>query len=261
MLGTDKYAYESKIKNMDPVDKLWISMGVLLLCIALNRWYISLFTFVSMLWLNAHFGKNKTRDIVHMLFVPFGFIIIGTITILISRFPSKEELLFGIKLGNYYYGATQAGLFQGFEIIAKSFGVIAAVYFMVMNTPMTDLSIAMERLHVPSLFTEIMELVYRFIFVLWDSSRRIAIAQNSRLGYKDLKTSYRSTGELGARLFVESLKRSDKIYNALESRGYQGKIQTIGMDYEKKKNINRWGIAIALVQIGLFIMIGAPWKM
>ena len=41
MLGTDQYAYRSKIKMVDPVDKLFVSMAVLLVCIILNRWEVS----------------------------------------------------------------------------------------------------------------------------------------------------------------------------------------------------------------------------
>ncbi len=255
MLGTDKYAYSSKIKNVNPVDKLLVSLAVLLLCIFLNHWVVSLATLVGMAIINIAFGKNSLSEIGKMLRIPMGFILIGTLTVVLSRYAQREALLFGIKLGGYYYGASKESLMQGFEIIIKSLGIMSAVYFFVMNTTISDLSVAMEKLRVPRLFTELMELIYRFIFVLLECAEKIKIAQNSRLGYKDLKTSYYSTGSLAARVFVDAMRRSDKIYNALESRGYQGQILTLDIAYEKNYKMIASAIIMIIVQIGIFVVL------
>ena len=43
------------------------------------------------------------------------------------------------------------------------------MYFLSLNTPVTDLTMALERLHVPRLLVELMELIYRFIFVIFSN--------------------------------------------------------------------------------------------
>lgn len=254
MLGTDRYAYQSKIKNVNPVDKLLLMLAVLLLCIFLDHWAVSLATLFAMVWMNRFFGGNTMSSIVHLFYIPAGFIFIGTLTVVLGRVDAGEMLL-GVRLGTDYYGVTAKSLRLGAEIVAKSFGIMSSVYFFVMNTTISDLSVAMEKLRVPRLFTELMELIYRFIFVLMQSAGRIKIAQNSRLGYKDLKTSYRSTGTLAARVFVEAMRRSDKIYHALDSRGYQGQILTLGSQYEKNESMIGAGIVITGIQIGIFMIL------
>lgn len=254
MLGTDKYAYRSKIKNIEPTDKLFIMLAVLLLCIFLDHIAVSMAAFVGMILLNMVFGKNSFADIKHLLLVPMGFILVASLTILIGRM-SSEDALVGFARGSSYIGIGKAGLLQGFSLIAKSLGIMASVYFFVMNTSISDFALAMEKLHVPRLITELMELIYRFIFVLLERTNKIITAQNSRLGYKNLRTSYQSTGILGARIFLDAMRRSDKIYNALESRGYQGQIVTLSQKYERNNTLLASGAAVAMVQIIIFVIL------
>lgn len=255
MLGTDKYAYRSKIKNIDPLHKLLITLPVLLLCIFLDHWIISLLTLVGMTVVNLYFGKNSLSEVMHMLSIPMGFILIGTLTVILGRYTQGDGILLGLRLGSSYFGITSQSLMRGFELIVKSMGVMSTVYFYVMNTTISDLSVAMEKLRVPRLFTEMMELIYRFIFVLMESAGKIKTAQNSRLGYKDFRTSYRSTGTLAARVFVDAMRRSDKIYNALDSRGYQGQILMPDIRYEKNSAMIVAGISMAALQIIIFVIL------
>lgn len=260
MLGTDKYAYRSKIKNADPLQKLLVSFFIMLVCIFLNRWQISLFTCVTMVFVNIYLGKHKLSDIGHMFKIPLGFILIGTLTVVIGIYSSADSLLFYLKIGKSFYGFSILSLANGANIILKSFGVISTVYFFVMNTSISDFSVAMRRLKVPIVFTELMELIYRFIFILLDTKDRIAIAQDSRLGYKDLRTSYKSAGDLVARIFIDTLKRTDRIYNALESRGYQGSFDTIGIEYDENSEVIGFGIVVIGLQVFIFIMLRFLWK-
>lgn len=255
MLGTDKYAYRSKIKNVEPTDKLFVSLSVLLLCIFLGRWEVGLVSIVGMSAMNLYFGGHDPSDLMAMLYIPLAFILIAVLTIALGRYPDREGMLLAIGLGKYYYGIRAEGLIQAFEIFVKSFGIISAVYFFVMNTTMIDISIALQKLHVPKLFTEIMELVYRFIFVLWESVQRIHIAQSARLGYKDYRTSYRSTADLAARVFFDAMRRADKIYTALESRGYSGVIETSGLEYKKDEEMIGAGVLVLGLQISLFFLV------
>ncbi len=253
MLGTDKYAYQSNIKRVDPVDKLLVSFGILFACIFFDRWQISLAAFAGMIAMNIYFGGHTLPDIGRMLRVPAGFIALATLTIVLGRY--SDAPLLGIRLGEYFYGMTRESLYQGFSIVAKSFGIIASMYFFVMNTTMVDFGAAMERLRVPKLFTELTELVYRFIFVLTEQAHRIKTAQEARLGYRDLSTSYRSTGILAGQLLLESLRRTDRIYDALESRGYQGELTMLHEEYERDEKVVGAGILFAGSLVLIFVLL------
>ena len=66
-----------------------------------------------------------------------------------------------------------------------------------------------------------------YIFVLFDVSHRIHTAQDARLGYSNLRVSYRSTAQLASNLFIRSFNQAEKTYTAMESRGYDGEINVI----------------------------------
>lgn len=253
MIGTEKYAYSSKLRNTDPITKILITVGIMFLCIILNNIYVSLVTLVSMSVINIKMGGHDVKDLWKMFRIPMGFIFLGVVTIIVGKYAPDTELIAGVSIGGSLYGISSAGLIQALNIFTKAMGVIGSVYFLVMNTPMTDINLALGRMHVPTLFVELMELVYRFIFILTETAENIKVAQNSRLGYIDIRTSYKSTGDLVSRLFISSYKKADHIYNALESRGYDGEIKTLGSEYEIDTNIATVAIVIAMMQVATYM--------
>ena len=116
--------------------------------------------------------------------------------------------------------------------LAKSLGAISAMYFLALNTPMTDVTLGLRRLKVPGLMIELMDLIYRFIFVLWETAANIRTAQDSRLGYTGFRRSIASLGGLSSMVFLRAWNKADAIYSALESRGYTGALNTVAGDYQ-----------------------------
>ena len=57
-------------------------------------------------------------------------------------------------------------------------------------------------------------------------------AQNSRLGYVTFERSVHSAGQLIASLFLRVYIKCDRVYDALESRGYTGDFQQLEKQYE-----------------------------
>ena len=99
---------------------------------------------------------------------------------------------------------------------------------------MTDILGAFRKLHIPSFLIELMLLIYRFIFVLSETAWAIMVSQQSRLGNRDLKTRMRSFGALGASLFILALKRSNALYDAMESRCYDGNIRVLSREQKAR---------------------------
>ena len=80
----------------------------------------------------------------------------------------------------------------------------------------------LRRLHLPSLMTELMYLIYRFVFVLLDTHGRMREAAGARLGWRDFRTSCRSFGGTAAGLLLVALRKSRTYYDAMAARGYDG---------------------------------------
>ena len=80
----------------------------------------------------------------------------------------------------------------------------------------------MRSLGVPKLFVELIELTYRYIFMLEETAGQIRLAQTSRLGYLGgLKTKLQHFAMLLARTFILSQTEADRLYLGLVSRGYE----------------------------------------
>jgi cobalt/nickel transport system permease protein len=122
---------------------------------------------------------------------------------------------------------THTSLVRSLQLTARAMGSLSCLYFLSLTTPMVDLISQLRAWHFPLLLLELMELVYRFLFVTLDISRSMIKAQQMRLGYRDLRTGLRSLGQGLAVLLSRTFQRSNMIYSALECRLYSGSLASL----------------------------------
>lgn len=254
MIGTDKYSYASRLREVDPTAKLVLTAASMVLCLCTSGILVSVFTIVYFCAVSALWGGTAPRDFLRLMRIPLFFLLIGSITITFARFPNWEGVLAGVQWGQWVYGLSVNSIAQGIRMIARALGCIASVYFTMLSTPVTDLMLAFRRMHIPPLFIALMELIYRFIFVLYETAQRIHTAQASRLGYHGLRRSYQSLGMLISMVFIKAYRKSDKISNSLESRGYTGELRTLPHPYEGGKRMYLWCAALTSIQLMLFAL-------
>ena len=99
-----------------------------------------------------------------------------------------------------------------------------------------------------------MELIYRFIFVLTETASRIRLAQESRLGYQGLRRSLSSLGTLASIVFLRAWRKADRVYTALESRGYSGSLVTLSGGYARGAWLYPLTAAVAAVQLAAWYL-------
>ena len=80
---------------------------------------------------------------------------------------------------------------------------------------------------------ELTMLIYRYIFVFLSLLLNIQSAQKMRFGYHNFKSSIHSAGLLVGSLFIQTLEQGDRLYLAMNSRCYDGKLAY----YESKYKI------------------------
>ncbi|CUX30022.1 CbiQ family ECF transporter T component [Clostridium sp. C105KSO13] len=115
----------------------------------------------------------------------------------------------------------------GVQLIGTAMASVSCLYFLSLNTTMMDFLGVLAKLHCPGILMELTLLIYRFIFVLMETASAIMVSQKSRLGNKDFRTSIDSFGKMGAGLLIRAFKRSNALYDAMESRCYDGKIRVL----------------------------------
>jgi len=219
--GIDSFAYKSKISGVKASSKLAFACCMMLICLVFSTNLISFLTIAVMSTATMIMGGCKPKKYFLLLLVPFSFLFTGVITIVINKLSEASGALFYFRLFGGIYGINARSLNTGANLFLKSLGAVTCLYFFSLNTPMNSF-LSLIRKKAPGIFVEMMELIYRFIFIVWDEAQRIHTAQASRLGYKGFVNSMKSLGELVTTVFIRALRRVDRISVALESRGFEG---------------------------------------
>ena len=133
----------------------------------------------------------------------------------------------------------------------RALGAVSALYMMTLTTPLSEIIAVLRKAHVPKLIIELMNMIYRYIFIMIDTHSRMKNSAESRLGYCDFKTSCYSFGQVASNLLVVSLKRGNNYYNALEARCYNGDLQFL----EEEKQVKAGQVVMAVIFIIILLLI------
>lgn len=79
-------------------------------------------------------------------------------------------------------------------------------------------------------------------------------AQQVRLGNRNYKTSIKSFGQLISVVFIRAMKKSNILYDAMESRCYDGRMKVLSETYAPRKKITIAIILYELILIGIAIL-------
>lgn len=230
MLLIDKLSYRSRLRYINAMEKLLYAMLTLTLCILSRSLTVAATVFIVNGILTVGKGGIPLFRYIKLITVPLAFLVMGTVAIVIniSRTPLDA---FALPVGDWYLTGSSAGVYKGFKLCATALSAVSSLYFLSLNTVMTDILGALRKLHLLALFIELMLLIYRFIFVLSETASAITVSQKSRLGDRDFFTRVRSFGALGTSLFILALKRSNALYDAMESRCYDGSIRVLSREH------------------------------
>ena len=242
MLTIDRLSYNSRLRYVHTGGKVVFSMIPLVLCVVSRSILLAVVVFFVMGILTVKKGGIPLLDYLRLLTVPLLFLVMNGVILGISIRQVPLDL-FALPVGTWYLTAGKETVSYAVRVFLTAMGAVSSMYFLACNTTMTDLLSFLRKVKCPSLVMELMLLIYRFIFVLLDCAHFIALSQHSRLGYGDYKTSLRSFGMLVSSLFVRSVKRSSALFDAMESRAYDGVIQVLEEEYPvNKKELT--GIAV-----------------
>ncbi len=147
------------------------------------------------------------------------------------------------------YGIKISGGWISFaSIIIKFILTISAALLLVATTSFPGICFALDRLRVPKIFVVQLLFLYRYIFVLVEETMRIVRARNMRSFGKRGKNIKSFTNIVGV-LLVRSIERSERIYQAICSRGFDGQIRLV-----KDFRLRFTDIIFATTAIAVFII-------
>jgi cobalt/nickel transport system permease protein len=197
-------------------------------------------------------GKIPWRSYIGYLSLPLLFLIVGILGVIFTITKEMLDFVYHMDLGSWMIGMTKSGLDQGRILFLRSYASVVCLYFLALTTPMTDIIWIFKKLRVPMIITELMIMIYRFIFVLLETASMIYISQECRLGYGTLRNSYNSLGQLAANLFIKAFHRSQETFRALAARGYTGDLNVLEEEYHgsKRNVLVIVGIEVVFIALG-----------
>lgn len=249
---------ESRLHRLDPRVKV-ITTVVFIVSNALlpdGAWLAFLLGWMFLLAANA-FSKLGLFYTLKRSLIALPFALIA-VTVLFSL-PGKALTSFHLFMWNFTI--TDAGLLRFESILVRSWLSVQMAILLVATTRFPDLIHALEHLRVPAILTTIIAFLYRYLFVLTDEVFRLLRAREARSAGATGKRSgggvfwrAKVAGNMAGQLFLRSYERSDRIYNAMMSRGYLGHLYTLNP--HEMKSGDYYATAIALVVIFFIQLVG-----
>ena len=218
-LLNDKSTYEDNfITNIDPRIKLISSFVFLAVIISTENIYIPvtimLFMVAGILCLKINKKVFLFRGLPAVL---IAFTILITQVFLYGNTPWFTLHIFGFEIYGYIEGFN-----RGLLLMCRVLAGISTMLFLTLSTPINKLIFAMAWLRFPKAFIEVLTITYRYIFVLFEEMSTVKNAQKIRLGYSSFDKSIKSFGTYSGIIILRTIDKSEKLYKAMKSRGYNG---------------------------------------
>ncbi|BAZ08504.1 cobalt transport protein [Calothrix sp. NIES-4071] len=137
----------------------------------------------------------------------------------------QADLLTGFKIGSYYIYISHKGIIQVVTILTRAASALSCLYFIMLTVPFVELLQTLRKLGFPQLLTELLLLMYRFIFVLLNTASELWTAQQARFGYRTFNSSMKSLALLIGQLFQRTIENYRQISLSVESRGFNGEFR------------------------------------
>ncbi len=179
-----------------------------------------------------------SRSLIELPFVFFA--------VLMPIFGSGERVeFFGVSL-------SRLGIESGASIIVKgTLGVLCAVCLSA-TTSAREILRGLERLRMPNLLVQIVSFMIRYVNVVSDEMARMKIARLSRGFEAQGVRSWRFLANVAGALFIRSYERGERVYLAMLSRGYGGKLPDTG---QGSAGTRQWVQGLSLPVLALLVLV------
>jgi cobalt/nickel transport system permease protein len=226
-LQIDTLAYTSRLRQLPPEHKLLFAIALLLITYFTHAPTQLLITVWLAVWTIVYAGIPASIYL-RLLSITAGFWLTSLPALVVSGVGLSDldsiqpDVWRGFAWGNEYFYLSQQGMQQAGELIARAIASTSCVYFVILTVPFVEILHILRRIGCPVLLTDLLMLMYRFIFVLLHTANQIWTAQQSRGGYRTWRLWMKSVGILVGQLLQRTLKNYRQVSQTLTSRGFTG---------------------------------------
>ena len=247
MFELDELAYRSACLKWSPTGKFVFVLTLLISSLLAKSLLVPLvIAILGVLLLGYSIRFKFPRIIGIILLEALGMMILGAIII---AAVTPGETVFTLDLLLFQIDFSNAGLFTASLVTLRALAGMSVMLFFATSTPIPYFADMLIRMKVPKEFTELMTLVYRYSFMLFDEVERMYIAAQCRLGFRGKINSLRTYASMLTGVFIRSIETAERQNIGMQCRNYQSNVTLL----RQPKGITyTWGIVSAIAFLGLF---------
>jgi cobalt/nickel transport system permease protein len=181
------------------------------------------------------------------LTIELPFVMFAVLLPVVGRGPTIAVL--GVHL-------SRAGLWAAWAILAKGTLGVGATVVLNGTTPVPELLAALDRLRVPGSLTAITGFMLRYGEIITGELHRLRIARESRGDRARWLWQAKAVGATAGTLFVRSYERGERVFLAMESRGWTGAMPITSDDTRP----SRWARSLAPGAVAALAAAVAWWS-
>jgi cobalt/nickel transport system permease protein len=255
----DTLAYTNHLRSLPPSQKLLFALTIL--AIALIAHPIT--QLLVILWMSVWIVVYARIPLkIYLRLLTLTGVFLGTsLLALIVNFVSIQKLslvqvdsLGGIGLGNWYGYLSKLGIQQSLTIAPRALSCTSCLLFVLLTIPFSEGLQVLRKWNVPTLLTDLLLLMYRFVFLFLKTATELGLAQRARGGYRDRRRWLHSLGLLVGQLVARSLQRYRQFSLGLTARGFSGELQVYSgrkFTYSRRYARESWLGCVGLIFIEL----------
>ncbi|KRF03343.1 hypothetical protein ASG89_23150 [Paenibacillus sp. Soil766] len=259
----DSYSYSNQLRNESAVWKTGFAVIMLIMTYFSNAVFQAVIFCWMMYWTVVH-ARIPFKIYSKLIIVPFLFYAasLPAIILEISHAVSNDTLMLPdhyviATFHNWSIYMTSTGIHRGLSLGVQIAACSSCVTFIVMTTPMSELFQLMNKLKIHPLLIELMLIMYRFLFILMETSTMIYTAQTARGGQTGFRSRLRDSSILISRLIVKTIQRYDELNQGLTARGFAGELRLA--PYSHKAVLRRYRIE-SFIGISMLLLLNLIYR-
>ncbi len=239
----DKYSdIDSPIHRFDPRLKFIFVILCVIIIVSQPRGHLLPFAFYGgIVVLFMIMSRIPIKFMLTRLLFVFPFILMASLFYPVSIYINDI---------NSFHSLQGDAINVAFSILFKGSLSVILLILLISTEKFHNIISAMRMLKMPKIIGIISALMYRYIFVFSDEAMKTSMARNSRTPGKLKLNKIKVYGNQMAMIFIRSWNRSQNIYNAMISRGFDGEFATM-----KEFKIKKSEIALFTLILIIFLTI------
>ncbi|QSZ27336.1 cobalt ECF transporter T component CbiQ [Aceticella autotrophica] len=237
------------LQKISPKYKVLSAIIFVVISQLIRNVHILLFIYLYLLLL-AYLSKLSPFSLIKRVLMIAGFISGIVLIPCIFNIVVPGTPIFSITK-NFYI--TSEGVTDAFRILMHTILSITIIFLFTSTSRWNELLSSLKSLYVPKIFVMVIEMAYRYVYLLLKITLDMFLSRKSRtIGKLDLETKKKVLNNTLSNMLLKTLYITDEAYKAMLSRGYIGKPKFLNRYKKVEKMDIIWGIINSVFMIIIF---------